>query len=251
MMRAAIVALALVTTPALAQPASPASTQTGGAAKPDVPAVNALALELAIFVNSEAKIHAQMESLLKQTMPGAMKQDPNLSALEAEFPGIIVEAIAAMEPIMLAAALNRLPALQQDVADIYVKHLTASEMRIMLDFYRSPLGLKFAQSINEGMDFSSMLKGQLESMGEAPIKSEDLRATMQTGIKGAAAKLTPQERVAIAKFTTSIGVKKLTAVNRDVLEASTRWANMSDPATDTAIEKAMTALLERRTAANP
>lgn len=219
------------------------------AAAPAVTAqMQARALQLSRILNAEATVRAQMNRVLHQTLPETLKADPNFAPVEATLPGITVDMVAVMEPIIVDAVLKRLPAFQEAAAQIYLRHLTADEIDKMIAFYGSPLGQKVIGQVNASVDLSTVLKAQLATGGKADITAQELKAPIASAAQSTISGLSADEQRELVRFALTPAGRKLGAINAEVLKASEAWMNEDDPAVERQVEQAVTKLLDDRLA---
>lgn len=231
MMAGAAIAL-MAMAPAIAAPVERAAPVTAQA-----DARIALGREIAQLLNSEAITIAQTRRMFDETMPGVFAQDPNLGAMEKQYPGIIRHMIDAMRPEILRNVTSELPELWDRLAPIYAGALTEAEMRESLAFYRSPTGVWLIDTMANNADFSSAL-GRVVTDPNREITAADLKAgAVDSTIGAVAGGMTAERGRAIMAFHGTSAGQKMRALQPKLLEVSAAWSNETDPAAEARVQK--------------
>lgn len=197
----------------------------------------ALGVEIATLLNNAESTRRQTTKVFDETMPAVLADDPNVAALEVEFPGITQRMLDAMQSEVETQVVAGLPDLWNRLGTIYAGSLTDAEMRELLIFYRSPTGQWLIDGIVTGADFSKWL-GTVMTNPDVEITAGDLRSAVQGGHvqAGLVRTMTAEREADLRKlFATSAG-RKVLALNPKLLEVGAAWSNESTPEEDARID---------------
>lgn len=241
LMSAAVLALSMpvsAAAPVIAPPITP------------IPAITAqqrqLAAQLVRVLNSEDLTRLQITKMLNDTLPKTMAGTPAFAAAEKAHPGITDAFIGAMRPVILEGTISRLPSLWARLEPLYARSFTVPELRTLVDFYTSPIGVRLIKAMGEGSDYSQML-GNMVARGSNKVTTEDLHAGIQTGVAATITKATDADMKAmIALGATSAG-KKLPAINQQAQAEAAAWGNEEDPQLNAEVIKAVQGVVAKYT----
>jgi hypothetical protein len=237
-MRAALAALlCLLPVPVFAQ-AAPAPVAV-------IPAETlALARQLAAVTNSEAMTGAQVTRMIREALPPLFASDPDMQALEKEYPGITKRLLEAAEPMLLEEAMRTLPKLWDRLAALYAARLTPAELREVTAFYSG--GIKdrmMAAAANGAIDTTGLIKEAMASP-EGTISKDSVMSTVTRGAKDVLANMAPADRAALVRFGSTPAGRHYNALAPEAVTIATAWANEPSPETDAKLMKLMTGLIE-------
>lgn len=201
-----------------------ASGSSGSPAKSITPAENRIATDLAHFLFAKPIVMAQITSVIDVNLPQSMLTNSDYGAIEEAYPGVIDSALAAIRPIMLKAYEEKLPLLWSQMAQHYVENYTADEIVAMLEFYRSPTGVRLLQGVRENIDMQEVMDAAVKSGGAQTIETAAAqRAGGQTAVKAANKSLSNADKVAIFRFEQSPLGRKILALIPSALKIQNDW----------------------------
>ncbi len=207
----------------------------------------ALALEIAKLLNSEALMRLQAKKLFTQTYPNTFAATPEIAALEKEHPGAIAAITDALKRVSMENVTASLPDLWARLTPLYARTFTTTELRKLLDFYRSPTGARLINAVARDTDYSSMVQkaindatttGRPEASG---VTSEGLRASQAGAIRGAVGNASKNDRAVLLEFRRSGLMPKLSSLSREIAATGAAWANERSSAdkVDAAVTRAI------------
>lgn len=199
------------------------------------PTRDALALDLAELLNSEALTRAQLAKIVAETLPKVFAQNPDMVSIEKEHPGASAAVIAAIGPEMVTYTVRTLPELWRNIAPIYARHLDVAELRALLAFYRGATGQRVITAMGRGSDYGAALSRMMNEQSST-MTASDLRAGAAPGISEVIRTSSPEDRQAMIALGQSSAGRKLPAVTREVMEAVSAQSAKSDPAFEKRIE---------------
>jgi hypothetical protein len=238
--RLAMVLIALVTTPA----AFPARAQQAPAAID--PVRQKLGNDLARLLNSEESTITVSERGISDAMPKAMMADPNVKALETQYPGIVDAMVAAMKPILMGHIRSSMPELWTLVGDFYAANLSEADLRAALAFYGSPTGRRIIDLMSAGIDMGPMLDDMVSS-GKYEVTESNLKSSVMPAAARLPGKLTPAEMQATIRFGTSAEGQRVVALTPRVSKLVADWSNKPAPAIEAQLDKVLAAVVEKFT----
>ncbi|MEP9359106.1 hypothetical protein [Sphingomonas sp. KR3-1] len=240
-MRTALaVSLCLLPMPVLAQSApAPAPIAV-------IPAENlALARQLAQVTNSEAMTAAQVTRMIREALPPIFASDPDMQALEKQYPGITKRLLDAAEPMLREESMRSLPKLWDRLAALYAARMTPAELREVIAFYSG--GIKermMAAATNGALDTTGLIKEAMASP-EGTISKDSVMSTVTRGAKDVVANLSPADRAALVRFGATPAGRHYNALMPEAVTIATAWANEPSPETDAKLMKLMTGMIEQ------
>lgn len=185
----------------------------------------ALALELATLLNSESLTRKQLDKAYNETMPKVLANNQQFRVMEFQYPGISAAVINAEREIVVPGTIAILPGVQGALADVISAHITAQELKELLAYYKSPLGLKILDGIAEGSDLSGLAQKNLNDE-DSPLTGEDLKnatsiAAMPTILKS----LAKDDIQQLVRFGLSPTGKKWRAMGPLMLSTAAEYQN--------------------------
>lgn len=231
----AITLLSMLSTPLIAQPPS-------AAAKPSAEAV-ALGYQIAQVTNSEALTRTQLNKLLGETLPKQFAANPDFVELESRFSGISAAYIAKLSPLIIDAVIPKLPELWARIGPVYARSFTESELRELLNFYRSPTGTRMIEVIGRRGDFTRLLNEAIQTP-DAKISAESLRSGVDVGIRSIGSELSAADKAEIQRLESSPLAPKMLAIRPEITEITADWGNEPSPDNEAKIEAVTKAFFE-------
>jgi hypothetical protein len=228
-------ALALVSAPLAAAPASVAETADT--------AHRQKALALAQTVQSrEIAVDSSM-IVIDAQMVEAMLADPDVKKLETAHPGVVRAMWEGAKPIMRDELVNSLPGLWQHLADVYASHLSDAQIDATTAFFRTPTGHKFLLQMNKRVDVRPMVADA--TVGQGKIRQQTYQSGATAAAVGAIGDMNEAERAEIARFLTTDAGRALGATAPEVTRTGVEWMNRTDSAAQARVGTAMKAAMDR------
>lgn len=169
------------------------------------------------------------------------REDQDLKALEADYPGILDAMWEACEPILRRYSEQEDPALIARLSDLYVARLTRSEIDALIRFYSTPTGEKLVRTMYESADYRPILRASLD---DRATTAEDI-GEVQKNARGAVLKsVTEADHAALEDLGRSISLTKANALGAEVRQLMASWMNEPDSEMDAAIEAALLPAME-------
>ncbi|PTS80695.1 hypothetical protein DBR17_10535 [Sphingomonas sp. HMWF008] len=229
--------------------------QTGGVQKTSemgavpAPTPSDNAMRIAKSLASEELVRATTTRIVRDQMPKALANDPNFQKIEQAFPGIGKEFLSVVEPIAVAAAIKHLPIYQANVAALFDRRMSPSEVSATADFYGSPAGRHMMALAASGMNFDGMLKRQLETGGKADVLPSEITSLAMATAMPTVKQLDPSELKALMTFAVSPAGVKLNQMRGEIAALAAAESCRSDPAAEAQIAEAVQTLVKRRVSA--
>jgi hypothetical protein len=151
--------LALTAAPALAQQKQPPADATP--LKPASPAALAAAREILAMKNAAAMYANAVPNLVEQTKNGLIQNNLNYQKDLGEVAVIVAKNLAGREK-----------EIGDGMAQIYANEFTEQELKDLVTFYKSPLGLKLLGSEPRAIQFSMSYMNQWAQQFAAVIDNE-------------------------------------------------------------------------------
>lgn len=196
---------------------------------------------------SELDITALTDGMLAQVKT-ALFSEPEMTAFEKQFPGTITQIIEALRPMMLRMSDRNVGAARSEMLQLMRENLTPEEAAGASEFYASPTGKRMIQLISENFSMKASLKEAIHTDGEVSIESvrQDTTQTVQKSMDV----LTQEELAEIGKLAGKPWLKKLQAIQPQMLELNTRNLNAElSPEEEAEMDRIITAVIAKRTAA--
>jgi hypothetical protein len=210
----------------------------------------ALALELAELLNSEALTRTQSVRLMNETVPRSLAASPEFAAMEKQFPGIGKAVIDAMAPIVIEGTVKRLPELWRRLAPAYFDAFTADELREVIAFYRSPLGTRIIQIMGEESDFAGAMAEAMHSPN-GNISQNAVRQGIEAGSAGLVRRLSAEDLRKIGEFMATPAGKKVGEIAPRVQQIAAEWGNDQPPELQQQVQAAVVSAVQRYTGKKP
>ena len=250
-MTGALIAVAILLQSAQARKTAGVPTLSPVPVQAPVPTVRPAAMRIATTIANETIIRSAALRLLRDQTPKVLAKDPTMQTLEQRWPGIINEFLQILEPIVIEGTLRRLPAYQLQVAALFDRRMTAAELDATAAFYASPAGQHTLTLAIQGLDYRSILQQQIASGGKTKVAAGDIGSMARAAAVPAITQLDPADLKVLMAFGTSPAGAAIVRVQPELEQLAARENNASDPATEAQIEKAMSALIDRRIRAEP
>lgn len=196
----------------------------------------AVAGQVARVTNSEALTTAQIDKMLNETFPKVFGGDPDMAALEKEYPGLIKALIAAVGPPLRAQTMRELPKLWERLAGVYARHFTTAELRELLGFYPGPAGTRLIAGVARSMDYSELMTDMMRN-DTSVVTAEGMLAGQRAGVRGALQELTSEDRAQLVQFGLSETGRKIWRVTPELRAIVVAWSNEGTAAEEALIEK--------------
>lgn len=223
-----------------------ASGLSGSPAKSITPSENRIATDLAQFLFAKPIVMAQITSVIDVNLPQSMLTSTDYGVIEESYPGVIDAALAAIRPIMLKAYEDKLPLLWSQMARHYAENYTADEIVTMLDFYRSPAGVRLLQGVRDNIDMQDVMDAAVKSGGAQTTETAAAqRAGGQIAVKAANKSLSNADKVAIFRFEQSPLGRKIAAFVPSALKIQNDWDTYFPDDTLADIDQARSAAVTR------
>lgn len=230
---AAALACILTTAPIKAQ--QPAALPVPQAADP---ALRAKAMELARIVQPSSVVVPAAMVALDTQFPETMRAQQDMAALEAEYPGVLDATWKAVRPIMLEELERSVPKLWGLIADVYARHLTATEIDSAKSFFSGATGQKFIFLVNSNADVRPMLSEVMEDP-KVQFDGEDYMRFVGSASEKAGEQMSRAETDELMRFLSSSGGIAIRKVIPDMRRLGVSWFNAEDPALEERMGKVM------------
>ena len=229
--------LALLCTPASAQPAPPAVQSPS-------PTTEARALDLAKTVApADLSLAADLRSG-KEVFYAGFRSDPEAAGLERDYPGIVDHLWKAVEPIVRKNSVDSQAAYWTELAQLYAARLTPRELEAVHVFYKSPTGRKAILGMYSAIDVAPLAAEMVGSeKGEMSVSS--VRAAVRDASGKVLADMNESDRQAFLLLSRSVSEAKLQALGAAVQELQVKWANQDNPELTAEVDAAVKAAAEQ------
>ena len=228
-----------------AAPVASAQTVAPPAAARIAPARLALGLELARLLNSEAGTIAMLEKMLGESLPRAILADPNVAAMERQYPGIVADMIAAMKPLMITYMRGELPSLWEPLAALYATHLSEADLHEVIAFYSSPTGARIIAFMEQSVDYEPMLR-EMAASGDYALSDAAMDNAEAASVEQLPGQLSPGEMAAVVRFTNTPAGRRFVALLEQSKAIVSQWAAEPTPELDARLEAAVMAVINKR-----
>lgn len=218
----ALTALALASTPGLAQTQAPAPA----AARVHPAAHKAACDELVAELTPDSDVEQQTDKMIATMLAEMARNDPGFAEMEQEYPGLSNAMVAALRPIMLRVAYETLPLYRAELSQMYQDNLTTAEALRVTAMLRTAEWRSFRKKAMANVDYKSTVGAMLlEKDATVADTSADRRSTARRMVD----EVTPAEMKAISSFFSSPLGRKFMALNPKKQAIEVKWFNYSPP----------------------
>ncbi|WP_160327999.1 hypothetical protein [Sphingopyxis sp. H115] len=201
----------------------------------------AAALDLARLINESNQLEKQVDRMLAGIAAQGFSSDPNLIALQQEYPGADRIFVDAMRPIMMSELALMMPEYNQAIADFFFDRFTQAEIGELAVFWRSDAGQALLRSVSSNVDFAATAKevvAQMENEGPFAISREAVDADKKKAVASGVNALVSQHRVAVMRFGLTPVGRKMAKFVEQKNEIDQKWANRAvSPEAEARIER--------------
>jgi hypothetical protein len=228
--------------------ASPACAQTKTASAAARIPDSDRAMVLAKLLNSEANIigTADSDEKVLAMVPELFGSREELAKLEAEYPGIAVETVRALLPILNRSAKARLPDLWQRQAALYKSSFTSAELERLITLYSSTTGQKMMALLYRKAKPTAMM-ADMKKSDDFSISSEAVLKDIKATVPDIVSEMNAEDRQNLFKAFGEPGLQaKMRAMAPQTQAITLAWMNESVSGEDAELEAAALAVMERR-----
>jgi hypothetical protein len=218
--------------------AAPAATVTlAPAAQAAEEALSAEAAEFGrLYIPAELGIESAMAAFDAEFY-GQMNAEPQVVAMDKQFPGLIKAAGDAARAILLTAMTEGLPRAQANMGRYVQSRFTKAELQDVNTYLASPAGQRFLQMAADSADTSKLSEKFESSGGDVSLSGEDLTGMLSPAML---TKLSAEDRSALMKFSFTPGGRKLNGMGAELASAVATEMNMITQTMKPKIETAVT-----------
>lgn len=205
------------------------------------------AIELARLMSpSGLLVDMEVREFDKHFVP-SLRSDPELKALEEEYPGVFEAMHKASRGLVVEATGRSAGKIHAAVAKVIETNFTAADIAELTSFYRSPVGLKTLQQMAASADAGQVYQNAVSDSGfkltEAQIDSQ-----IHESAQKAAQTFTPEEQTEMMLFMAKPSFAKLAKAQPQIRKILAEEFNAPDPEFDRRVEQAMGAAIEKHIA---
>ncbi len=200
--------------------------------------------ELARMVSPTDLTLSSMDKLMSGALHDALKTDPDMAALEKDYPGITAAMINAMRPIMLKDISDTLPDLWDAMAHIYARGLKLPEIAECIAFFKTEAGRILVRQMHDNYKGTNLM-AEIVANPDAPPSNATARKDDIEAATVAIGAMSTEHKAQFGKFAFGPTGTKLRALAGEIAKATQEWENKENPALDAALEKAATEALAK------
>ena len=198
----------------------------------------ALAYELAQLLNSEASLNAMLDTLIRDAMPRAFANDPNLAQLEQRYPGITRFVIHRVEPELRRSALADLPQSWTDIGVIYASALSLSDLRESLAFFRGEAGTRLVAAMAEGFNFDQIAADALRNPDGA-VSPGAFGSALRGSVTSLTQRASAADLQALNRFSLTPAGARMRMLTPRLAAYASQAMNRRDAANEAIVERIM------------
>lgn len=185
------------------------------------------AQQLAFLLSGESHADANMQKLLDGYATQLVNSDPDLIAINDQYPGLDIAFKDAVGPLMKEFSRNTMPLYKAELAAFFTQKFTPSELAELHKFYGSDLGLKMINGTSQNLDFKVTTNEMVAITGkdQSEISNKSLdNDKMRAGLKSFNA-LSPAEKEAANQFAATPTGQKFLKHLPEKNQIDVKWFN--------------------------
>jgi hypothetical protein len=175
---------------------------------------------------------------------GMAEADPEMKALEAEYPGIFAFVYAELEPVLREQATRQWPRDIAEFAQLYDTMLKPAEIAALDAYYRTETGQRTIRTMFTGIDLAPVLAEVLANP-DGEVSAKTLASSTGAAKRKVMAELGPADEATAKAMLQGIGMAKLAEVGAAVQKLSLKQANAQDPASEALLNEATDKAFEK------
>lgn len=181
------------------------------------------ATDLARFLYSQDVIMGQVGQVLDQSLPIALKNDPDFSIYEEAFPGFVETVVSSIKPAMLQAYIDKMPLLWIRLSQHFRNSFTPAEIDQLHAFYSGPVGIRFIATLRDNADSQAMVNSAVKSDGSKEEMVGAAKEATAQAIRKTRTQLSAADRIAILRFENSPIGRKLGSAGATAQNIVLEW----------------------------
>lgn len=226
--RAATLAVATAVLPV--QLAVPARAATPAAVSPEMSAVCG---RISALVNPAGSIESRIDRMLPDLVKQMIAADPDVAAMEDAYPGLGDAIGTAWRPIMIKASREMMPLYRNDMAALYCRNFSLSELLEIEAFLGSPAFQTLQNSAYENISLGHTMA---DVMSDKDVQAASIQGDLAESARKAGRELSPEYQRQITQFMQSPVGRKMAAMAQEKLAIDAKWTNYLPPWAEKEIE---------------
>jgi Uncharacterized protein conserved in bacteria (DUF2059) len=209
--------------------------------------VTAAAFELAKVTNSAAVIigDASDDERSLALVPQLLDATPELTEIEAKYPGFLVEFARELAPITNRSWRERLPILWKRQADLYAATFKATELEALRIFYTSATGQKLISGMKRALKPTAML-AEAKGSADLHIGSASALADIKATVPDVARQMDTADQAVLIEFANSGLAPRLQKLAPLTQTIALEWMSESAPWEDAETQALFQKIVTRR-----
>jgi Uncharacterized protein conserved in bacteria (DUF2059) len=211
--------------------------------------VTVAALELAKVTNSAAVIigDASDDDKSLALVPQLLNATPELTEIEAKYPGFLVEFARELAPITNRSWRERLPILWKRQADLYAEYFNAAELETLRIFYTSTTGQKLISGMKSALKPTAML-AEAKGSADLHIGSASALADIKATVPDVVRQMDKADQAVLIGFSNSGLAPRLQKLAPLTQTIALEWMSESAPWEDAETHALFQKIVARREA---
>ena len=218
-----------------------------GVATLEIGTKQTLADRLAVILNSEKTIIGDSDDDAKasQFALDLFGSQAELAELEASAPGVTVELIDKLMPIINHSLRVRLPELQRRQSALYAETFDEADLAFLIRFYESSTGRKLIALTMDNLQTQNMAKSAKQS-DDLTITSDAVVADLQSTARAITPQFDESDKAMLLELGRSSVAPKLQAMATRTQQIGLDWQNEHLPGEEEEIMALMESIVARR-----
>ncbi len=181
------------------------------------------ATDLAQLLYSQDVVMGQVGQVLDQSLPIALKNDPDFSIYEEAFPGFVETVVTSIKPAMLQAYIDKMPLLWLRLSQHYRDSFAPAEMDQLHAFYSGPVGTRFITTLRDNADSQAMVNSAVKSDRSKDEMAGAAKEATAQALRKTRTQLSAADRIAILRFENSPIGRRLASTGTTAQNIVLEW----------------------------
>lgn len=192
----------------------------------NTPEIVHMSNELALILSNADRNDTSLKNIIESILSNIFQPNGQLEILNTKYPGIKDAFREALVQPLKNEATRLLPLYRKDLAALYGKCLTASELHETINFFSSPSGVALLDTLANSATMSNVAT-DLTTQGAATqaALSKDKNAAGVTALFS----LSSKDRQGVLQFFNSPAGKKVASLNGERTAIDIKWFNYVTP----------------------
>lgn len=166
------------------------------------------------------------------TIDKSLRADPGIARLEATYPGLIANAIAAAKPLAQEYSEKFVTQALDIRVQTFAEYLTVDEMQELIAFYKTPAGQRFIARLWTNLDATDLISDErilAARDSDAPLSLEDSRRATKNAAANTMKDMTAEDILEVMRFGQRPAAQAAASASREAEQRLLPIVNNPDP----------------------